>query len=235
MQTSTEPQPASPAPAAPPSPVSVTVPGADGKPQTLAIPKTSAEVQDLVAHRRELSGQLSSVTASRDQLSNAIRSAPEGASRTGLEDRIRVLDQRIIQLETDIAATGRQLSMAPAELVAESENWNQAQGGGDQFEEGVMAGGFSALTFFAVVTGYRRFRRKRRAPAPSAQMASDSAQRLERVERGVEAIAIEIERVAEGQRFVTRLLSESHTPLAAAHRIAQPVAVERGGPAKREV
>jgi len=33
---------------------------------------------------------------------------------------------------------------------------------------------------------------------------------LERLEQGMEAIAIEIERVAEGQRFVTRLLSEGH-------------------------
>ena len=40
---------------------------------------------------------------------------------------------------------------------------------------------------------------------PSAE-ASDA--RLERVERAVEAIALEIERVAEGQRFLTRLLSD---------------------------
>ena len=40
---------------------------------------------------------------------------------------------------------------------------------------------------------------------PSAE-ASDA--RMERVERSVEAIALEIERVAEGQRFLTRLLSD---------------------------
>ncbi|MGH7623286.1 MAG: hypothetical protein ACREMU_13165 [Gemmatimonadaceae bacterium] len=32
--------------------------------------------------------------------------------------------------------------------------------------------------------------------------------RLERLEQAVEAIAIEIERVSEGQRFVTKMLSE---------------------------
>ena len=37
---------------------------------------------------------------------------------------------------------------------------------------------------------------------------SDLAARLERIERSVDAIAIEVERVSEGQRFVTQLLSE---------------------------
>ncbi len=32
--------------------------------------------------------------------------------------------------------------------------------------------------------------------------------RLERIEHAIEAMAIEVERISEGQRFVTRLLSE---------------------------
>ncbi|HEX6574248.1 MAG TPA: hypothetical protein VF042_04690, partial [Gemmatimonadaceae bacterium] len=37
-------------------------------------------------------------------------------------------------------------------------------------------------------------------------------QRLERLEQGVDAIAIEIERITEGQRFVTKLLSDTSQP-----------------------
>jgi K+/H+ antiporter YhaU regulatory subunit KhtT len=37
----------------------------------------------------------------------------------------------------------------------------------------------------------------------------DNTQRLERMEQAIDSIAIEMERVSEGQRFVTRLLSES--------------------------
>ncbi|PYO06599.1 MAG: hypothetical protein DMD30_12395, partial [Gemmatimonadetes bacterium] len=36
---------------------------------------------------------------------------------------------------------------------------------------------------------------------------TETAQRLERLEASVDAIAVEIERVSEGQRFVTKLLS----------------------------
>ncbi len=42
--------------------------------------------------------------------------------------------------------------------------------------------------------------------------SSEISQRLERVESSVEAIAIEMERVGEGQRFVTKLLSERKLP-----------------------
>ena len=37
-------------------------------------------------------------------------------------------------------------------------------------------------------------------------------QRLERIEQAVDAIAIEMERVSEGQRFTTKLLAERATP-----------------------
>ena len=37
---------------------------------------------------------------------------------------------------------------------------------------------------------------------------SDVSARLERIEQAVDAIAIEMERVSEGQRFTTKLLSE---------------------------
>ena len=43
----------------------------------------------------------------------------------------------------------------------------------------------------------------------------------------MEAIAIEIERVSEGQRFVTKLLSESPQPVGMNARIGQADPVER--------
>ena len=43
---------------------------------------------------------------------------------------------------------------------------------------------------------------------PSAAIPPDVAARLERIEQAVDAIAIEMERVSEGQRFTTKLLAE---------------------------
>ena len=47
----------------------------------------------------------------------------------------------------------------------------------------------------------------------------DVEARLDRIEQAVEAIAIEMERVGEGQRFVTKLLAERPTPLSDAQSL----------------
>jgi hypothetical protein len=61
-------------------------------------------------------------------------------------------------------------------------------------------------------------------PARSA-VPNDSAQRLERIEQSMDAIAIEVERVSEGQRFVTRLLSERTAALSVGQPGAEPVRI----------
>jgi hypothetical protein len=48
--------------------------------------------------------------------------------------------------------------------------------------------------------------------ATSIHDAGDLAARLARIEQVVETTAIEIERIAEGQRYATRLLSEVRAP-----------------------
>lgn len=50
----------------------------------------------------------------------------------------------------------------------------------------------------------------RRSDAESKQprIPGEVAQRLERMEQALEAVAIEVERISEGQRFTTKLLSE---------------------------
>src|SRR5688572_4024518 len=217
-------------PDGPPAPVTITTPGPGGTTQTLSIPKTSAEVRDLRIQRQELSEQLANVASRRRALSEEIRVAPDGASRTGLEERLRVLDQRILGFENDISGISRQLASAPAGLISELES-ESPPSSGDNFEEGFFAGGFTLLGVFVLVAAYRRFFRKRRGGATPANvpanLAAESAQRLERLEHGVEAIAIEVERVSEGQRFVTRLLSEQ-APVLASNRIPQSVPEAKG-------
>jgi hypothetical protein len=51
----------------------------------------------------------------------------------------------------------------------------------------------------------------RRASASVTSSVSD--ERIARIEAAVEAIAIEVERISEGQRFTTKLLSEQSQPL----------------------
>lgn len=57
-------------------------------------------------------------------------------------------------------------------------------------------------------------------------------QRLARIEQAVDAVAMEVERISEGQRFTTRLLSERASERAA-ERVGGGGAAGAGGAAQR--
>jgi hypothetical protein len=54
---------------------------------------------------------------------------------------------------------------------------------------------------------YLTHREKMKGLSNSKQAPAPSDQRLERLEQAVESIAIEVERISEGQRYVTKLMS----------------------------
>lgn len=60
----------------------------------------------------------------------------------------------------------------------------------------------------------RRWDRKGAEPA----MPTDTAARLDRIEQAIDAMSIQVERIAEGQRFVTRIMSDR-----AGERVALPL------------
>lgn len=70
------------------------------------------------------------------------------------------------------------------------------------------------LGFFAMVTAIvigrpyaRALARRVERDAASPRLAPDVTARLERMEQAIDAIAVEVERISEGQRFTTKLLS----------------------------
>lgn len=69
---------------------------------------------------------------------------------------------------------------------------------------------FTSIVFIALGIPIIRSLSRRfleRPAAPSA-LPHDLVERLERIEQAVDAIAIEVERVSEGQRYTTKLLAE---------------------------
>jgi hypothetical protein len=61
----------------------------------------------------------------------------------------------------------------------------------------------------------------------SKQGLASSDQRLARVEQAVESIAIEVERISEGQRYVTKLMSDRAQPVPLLEGVALPVQARR--------
>jgi hypothetical protein len=79
-----------------------------------------------------------------------------------------------------------------------------------------MIGLFVPLGFFAMVIAIvvgrpfvKAYTKKMEAGSRQTQLPGEVVNRLERIEQAVEAIAVEVERISEGQRFTTKLLSET--------------------------
>ena len=214
------PPPAAPAPVAP----SVTVPPGvvvnAGGTQIRVL--SQREVSDLRVRRSELSDQLVSAANRRNELAEELKNA-DPAARQGLQERIGVLDQRIVQLETDIAETGRILTSTPWQRNLESRTEVRGGGGGGGFrmDEDVVGGlgaVFTIFVLFPIALAHAR-RVWKRTSNPPPTTSREQEERFIRLEQAVDAVALEVERLGEGQRFVTRLLTEgSASPLSAAQQ-----------------
>jgi hypothetical protein len=190
---------------------------------------TRQDVATLRAQRTELSNQLADAARQRRSLADQVNHS-NGVSKAGLEARLAVLDQRILHLESEMDRTGQLLaSPQAAQYGAETR---PAQNFGPQFPFSRFDPTPVAVCFVLFVMSpialsisrlfWKRGSRKMTVPPT----APDSTERLERIEQAVDAIAIEVERVSEGQRFVTRLLSERAPAIGAAP--AEPVRVPVG-------
>jgi hypothetical protein len=189
-------------------------PAADPKPYvyTMAPPGTPTSQQELRAlrvKRSELSDQLVSATNRRKTLADQLKSADPSA-RAGIESRLKVLDERIVRLETEIDRTGDQLANAPAILAASTSAPDIANRVSEDLVPIVAILSVFVFAPFAIALARLIWKRSSAPPRPVADQATQ--QRLEQLQRAVDTIAVEVERISEGQRFVTKILTERERP-----------------------
>jgi hypothetical protein len=191
---------------------------------TIPMPHTARDIDALKARRDELSNQLQSVDSRRSKLINQLKQTSDPIAVKGLEARLSLLDARQLQLESDIQQTGQQLTGPAAGVIASTAAPVFVGLGQSQ----VMT--LSVLSilfiFFPLAIGAARAAWKRSSrPGPAPAVFTETAQRLERLEASVDTIAVEIERISEGQRFVTKLLSESQPApmLGAGQRVPETI------------
>ena len=171
------------------------------------------EIAELEERREEISGQLQNPMVN-------------GANRRGLEQRIEQLDARIASLEAQSAeveqaiarASGTASTLLPSKAPPPIR---QSQGGDDPFM--VMGGLFMLCVALPLSIAYARRIWKRTGDAVAA-FPADIAARLARIEQNVDTVALEVERIGESQRFITRAFSEERGLKPGA---AEPVIAER--------
>jgi hypothetical protein len=197
-----------------PPPVPARTPQA--APKAPAAPSTTAldglSYTQLKSRQDELQDQRQLLADRRSTVASTYERAT-GANKEGIAARLVVMDRSMAQIESDLSAVG--LAMVPRRPVTGTTSTppiNQRRSNIGAAEVLLVgAGVFLATMLVAVPAAVRRAKRRwlRESPSSGTNGIGVGSERLDRIEHAVDAIAIEIERVSENQRFMTRLMTET--------------------------
>lgn len=174
-----------------------------------SVPSNPLEVAALRGQREELSDQLNSAIGRRNRVVDQLETAT-AAERPGLEARLKLLDDRILAIEGEIARTGALIAQAPGQWLNSTSTQPPLANFTRNLELTPIAIIFTLFVMAPIAFALARniWKRGTRLSAPPPPLDQEAVERLRRLEDGVDAIALEVERISEGQRFVTKLMAE---------------------------
>ena len=189
------------------------------------------------AQRSELRNQLDRAEERREELQDQLNSQESPLTpvdRAGIEARLKETDARIAALDQQIAAADQQVAQAAAVPGATTEPPRPIiQRTGPPEEAWVLGGMFIFFVMMPIAIAQAR-RLWRRPTATTTEMPAELTDRLNRLEQAVDAVAVELERVGEGQRYVTRVFTEGQkalgSPSADPLEVRQREALRQGRP-----
>lgn len=217
-----------PLPPTPPALPQVRVDGPAGR-QVIVVPpggvSPRAVYQALREQREVLGSQLENLEDKRRDLRQSLQE-PEvsGADRKGIEQRITEIDGRITALEQQISESDAQIARQagiPGSVVREPEPRRD----GPPEEAFILAGIFGVIILLPLSIAIAR-RIWRRSAAVITKLPAELTDRLTRLEQGMDAVAVEVERIGEGQRYMTRIFGEDGSLRAIGAGAAEPVEVK---------
>jgi hypothetical protein len=199
-----------PAPAAPatPAPAIVGTPVAAARGAPSASRELTTQLDDLQSTRREITGQLEDIAAG----------SPD---RKPLETRMTDIDSRITSVDHLLAANATDIAKAAAIPGAVVERPPDIPHGPPP-EAYVLGGMFMVIVFLPLSIAWAR-RIWRRSAAVVTSFPREIGERLLRMEQALEATSVEVERIGEGQRFLTRLFTEGEGTRSIGGGAAQPI------------
>lgn len=170
-------------------------------------PSASAIYEGFKAQRNELKNQLDELQGTRREISRQLEGIAAGSpGRTALEARLKDVDARTSAVDQMLAGNAAQIAQAaviPGAVVEQPRPIIQGPP-----EDAYMFGSLVMLIVFLPLSVALARRIWRRSAAVVTSFPRDLSERLSRMEQAVEATAVEVERIGEGQRFLTRLFTE---------------------------
>lgn len=173
-------------------------------------PRTSAQ-EHTRAEVRELNSQLEMLESSRQSINQQLRQLKAGTPEASmLQDRLLELNARIATLDEMLAAQTRTGGGGGAQIISVPPQIRQIQTGPP--EEVYFLGLLLAAAVLLPFSIAYAIRMLKRGANRVSNVTTDIADRLNRMEATIDATALEVERIGEGQRFITRLLTEGEVP-----------------------
>jgi hypothetical protein len=197
-------------------------------------PRSLDELRALEFKRSELLGQLNAATGRRGALIEELR-ATDAASRPAIAERLKLLDARIARLEEETERVSDQIANAPPHVLSSTTEVNPALIAERLAEKIVpIAGIFSLFVLAPIAFAIARLIWRRATAAGSRRVAGDPTthQKLEQLQQSMDTIAIEVERISESQRFLSRVMNDRQIGGGAAEPVR--VANKAGVPSERE-
>lgn len=178
------------------------------------------------AARSELRSQLDGLEGKRREFQEQLRdgSSRTSADKAGMETRIADIDKRIGDVEKQIAAADQVVARAAGVPGAVVEPPRDDRSGPLPEAPFIVGGLFIVVALLPISLAFAR-RIWRRGNSAVVSLPHDLSDRLSRLDQAVDSIAVEVERIGEGQRFVTRVLSENGTGRALGSGAAMPLDV----------
>jgi hypothetical protein len=205
MQATTVQPPIPPTPAPVPS-----TPAPEGGNMRILAPSAGVGPADVYRamreQRSELSEQLEQLEEKRSDLQRQIQQADDG-TEAGLQARIKEIDARISATDAKLAEANAAVATAaavPGAIVPEPERPERT----DPEAMLGIGGSLTVVMLMPIIIAYAR-RIWRRGATVISPVPQDVRDRLDGLANAVETIGLEVERIGEGQRFMTKVLTES--------------------------
>ena len=177
-----------------------------GQPIFVATPQ--AIYQAARAKVNVLRDQLSALEDKRSELARQMQGTGQtAATKLGLEKRIAEIDVQISDVDKQIAGARSEVAKT-ASIPGAAVEPPSAPRNGPPEEAYALGALFLCVVLLPISLAFAR-RIWRRSAKATVVMPAEASERLAAIEQAVEAVALEVERIGEGQRFVTQLLADA--------------------------
>jgi hypothetical protein len=199
-----------------------------GQWQRISTPTTADELAALIARRDEQNSQLETLSDQRNDIAHQLeRLGSDPVVRSGPTARLKMLDDRIAEINRDVQAADEAIVTAKAKgLGTEGQTvvtvtppptpdfppfvWSSEQQAPwrERMLNSLETSGPIALATVVLLGVVMYWWISRSVRGQMTKLVAMQSAKLEELQRSVDSVAVEVERVSENQRFVTKLVGD---------------------------